>query len=392
MLAKNIFTNTYQLPANLAPALRFHAFRLAHNALPTRMRDRWRHGLTDCSFCGLEPETLAHLHTQCPATALAVSKITHYTPDKGKTLILRTAEPDDYVFRSSSVSPADQLTLLIFSCAIWRSRSNFTSRHHQPSFQTVGADQITAMFRQLRSSTTKSPRVRDRTKQRADFLRLLAALPPSTLVYTDGSSYGNPGPAGAGFLIDDSSYHSFSLGQATNNVAELSALHKAVTSLLDSPPSLPIVFFIDNLFTINIAERKWIGRSNKKLIRQLLQALDQLRRVASFSFAWVPGHASIIGNEIADWLAKRGACGTTSSVAPPPHVLQGNFPPPEFKIEHEPVLPLLLSAISNVSSSSSQLPSPAPHVHTATTQRRSSRTRAAPSIVAGIDFSMMMNY
>ena len=94
----------------------------------------------------------------------------------------------------------------------------------------------------------------------------------------------------------------------------------------------------------------------------------------------------------ADWLAKRGACGTTSSVAPPPHVLQGNFPPPEFKIEHEPVLPLLLSAISNVSSSSSQLPSPAPHVHTATTQRRSSRTRAATSIVAGIDFSMMMNY
>ena len=38
---------------------------------------------------------------------------------------------------------------------------------------------------------------------------------PSTLVYTDGSSYGNPGPAGAGFLIDNSSNHSFSLRQRT---------------------------------------------------------------------------------------------------------------------------------------------------------------------------------
>jgi len=43
------------------------------------------------------------------------------------------------------------------------------------------------------------------------------------LVYTDGGSRGNPGPAAIGVLIGDKSY-SQAIGQATNNVAEYRAV------------------------------------------------------------------------------------------------------------------------------------------------------------------------
>ena len=82
----------------------------------------------------------------------------------------------------------------------------------------------------------------------------------ATSVYTDGSSLGNPGPAGSGFWI-----------------------------------SVP-------------------AKSNKALISTLLSALDKLSEIATPKFFWFPGHANIPGNEIADWLAKRG--GRRISTAP----------------------------------------------------------------------------
>ncbi len=53
------------------------------------------------------------------------------------------------------------------------------------------------------------------------------------IVYTDGGSRGNPGPAAAGFIIDDPdggrlAAKGFFLGETTNNVAEYTALIKAL--------------------------------------------------------------------------------------------------------------------------------------------------------------------
>jgi formyltetrahydrofolate-dependent phosphoribosylglycinamide formyltransferase len=57
----------------------------------------------------------------------------------------------------------------------------------------------------------------------------------SLIAYTDGGSRGNPGPAGAAFVLTTSDNRSvlskaFFLGQATNNVAEYTALIKALES------------------------------------------------------------------------------------------------------------------------------------------------------------------
>ncbi len=61
-------------------------------------------------------------------------------------------------------------------------------------------------------------------------------LPKETkqvIVYTDGASRGNPGPAAAGFILTDPSGNqlqakAFFLGRATNNVAEYTAVCKAL--------------------------------------------------------------------------------------------------------------------------------------------------------------------
>ena len=53
------------------------------------------------------------------------------------------------------------------------------------------------------------------------------------IVYTDGGARGNPGPAGLGFVIEDISGNTIYeageyIGETTNNVAEYSALIKAL--------------------------------------------------------------------------------------------------------------------------------------------------------------------
>jgi phosphoribosylglycinamide formyltransferase-1 len=58
-------------------------------------------------------------------------------------------------------------------------------------------------------------------------------LPDEIIIYTDGASRGNPGPAAAGFILKDADgkqlqAKSFFLGRATNNVAEYTAIIKAL--------------------------------------------------------------------------------------------------------------------------------------------------------------------
>ena len=57
-------------------------------------------------------------------------------------------------------------------------------------------------------------------------------------------------------------------------------------------------------------------RANKTLIAKMRASLCDLRRLTTVHLMWVPAHAGIIQNKIADRLAKRGAHGVSSRVAP----------------------------------------------------------------------------
>jgi ribonuclease HI len=122
------------------------------------------------------------------------------------------------------------------------------------------------------------------------------------LAYTDGACSGNPGPAGIGIVLvcgDHRRELSEYIGEATSNIAELTAVVRALTAIRDR--TRPIVVHSDSKYTIGLLSRNWNAKANKALVQQA-RAL-----VATFSrlrFEWVPGHAGVVENERCDTLAR----------------------------------------------------------------------------------------
>ena len=116
--------------------------------------------------------------------------------------------------------------------------------------------------------------------------------------------------------LDIHNYQSLSehYPKTTNNLAELLALSIAADHACQAAEHLtnahehtpPVHFFVDNQYAINTATRSCKNRKHKAIIATLLQHLDRLSTLTDHHIHWVPGHAEILGNEIADWLAKGG--------------------------------------------------------------------------------------
>ena len=116
-------------------------------------------------------------------------------------------------------------------------------------------------------------------------------------------------------------YFSSFLDNATNNVAELHGLHHATTIMLEVgnyiPDYVPFYVFIDNILTIRIGMGHVMCSFDPdmaKAIRTAIHSISQRHRVL---LLWSPAHVGIPGNEVADFLANRGADGITSCDPPP---------------------------------------------------------------------------
>jgi ribonuclease HI len=130
-------------------------------------------------------------------------------------------------------------------------------------------------------------------------------------VYIDGSSKGNPGPGGAGIVIQDKAtqetigIHGIPLGCVTNNQAEFLALKHALIELTGEGLSGDqIKVLTDSQLVIGIFSQNWKARANLELvieIRNLVKDFPQL------TFAYVRGHNGNRGNELADSLAQEAA-------------------------------------------------------------------------------------
>ena len=260
ILAKRVCRNTECLPVSLLSSLRYHAFEIIHNALPTRQRERWRGINTSCSFCDCDAESFRHLHVECKVVRDAANRIVRASHDRVLFTCLLSASDDDYAFRSidpKSLTSSERVTMLTFSLAVWRARRSYASRPFHPSFCALASNLIVDTFFKLHAATQRKRKKKaiDETKLRADFQAKLHALPRDALfTFTDGSSYGNPGPAGAGYVcssprfpdrLPTSSRH---LGTATNNVAEVHAILDAATdiasTLADVPSPPPGIYFL----------------------------------------------------------------------------------------------------------------------------------------------------
>ena len=120
-------------------------------------------------------------------------------------------------------------------------------------------------------------------------------------IYTDGASSGNPGPSGIGILLiyeEKRKEISKYIGQATNNIAELTAIKVALEEL--KRHDLPVRIFSDSSYSIGLLTKGWKPQKNKKLVSDIRTLTDKF---SDLCFIKVKGHSGIKENEVADFLA-----------------------------------------------------------------------------------------
>lgn len=120
-------------------------------------------------------------------------------------------------------------------------------------------------------------------------------------IFTDGASSGNPGPSGIGvYMIYKERKKEISefIGNATNNIAELTAIKRALEELKKF--DIPVFIYTDSNYSLGVLTKDWKVQANKELIVEIKKLLTKFKKVEIIK---VKGHAGIIENEIADRLA-----------------------------------------------------------------------------------------
>jgi len=129
-----------------------------------------------------------------------------------------------------------------------------------------------------------------------------ADLPENCIrIYTDGACSGNPGPSGIGVLLiykENRKEISEYIGEATNNMAELTAIYRALSAL--KRQDLPVRIFTDSEYAVGLLSREWKPRANRSLVNDIRGLMG---RFPDLKLIKVRGHAGIKGNEVADFLA-----------------------------------------------------------------------------------------
>lgn len=121
-------------------------------------------------------------------------------------------------------------------------------------------------------------------------------------IYTDGACSGNPGLCGIGIVMKyGRKVKEFSqcLGHGTNNIAELTAVLKALEMV--KKPQLKVVIYTDSQYALGVLTLGWKARENRDLIRQIL---EEMKRFSDLRIVKVEGHADVPLNERADELAR----------------------------------------------------------------------------------------
>src|SRR5262252_1088363 len=88
--------------------------------------------------------------------------------------------------------------------------------------------------------------------------------PAAVLAFTDGACSGNPGPAGIGVVLvcgNHSRELSEYIGEATGNIAELSAVVRALAAITDRVRH--VILHSDSEYASGALTRNWRIRANK---------------------------------------------------------------------------------------------------------------------------------
>ena len=137
------------------------------------------------------------------------------------------------------------------------------------------------------------------------------------VIYTDGSSRGNPGPGGYGIILmwgEKVKEMGAAFRKTTNNRMELLAVIEAIKALKAN--HLPIHIYTDSKYIVDSVDKKWLdnwiktdfkgGKKNKDLWTEY----HALSKNFKIKFHWVKGHADNPYNNRCDELATAAADGT----------------------------------------------------------------------------------
>ncbi len=141
------------------------------------------------------------------------------------------------------------------------------------------------------------------------------------VIYTDGSSIGNPGPGGLGIVMQykdgDKIIKQKEISEGyrltTNNRMELLAVIKALKMLNEKAKNLPIEIYTDSQYVSNAINNGWLYSWVQKNFKKVknpdlwIELHKLLKQFKNISFHWVRGHNNNTLNERCDTLAKQGA-------------------------------------------------------------------------------------
>ena len=139
----------------------------------------------------------------------------------------------------------------------------------------------------------------------------------------DGSSLGNPGPAGWAWYVDEDTWDAGGWPKGTNNLGELTAILRLLEATAETGEELHIL--ADSQYAINVVSKWRLGwkkrgwtKADKKPIKnlELIQEIDRAMEGRRVTFEWVKGHAGHRMNERADDLAR--ACAEAYQVGRTP--------------------------------------------------------------------------
>ena len=131
------------------------------------------------------------------------------------------------------------------------------------------------------------------------------------IIYTDGSSRGNPGPGGYGIIMEDCrsgfvKEYSKGFRYTTNNRMELLAVIDALKMLKKN--KLKVLIYTDSKYVVDAVEKKWVFKwkttnfKNKKNVDLWLDFLKLFDK-NTIKFNWIKGHNNHPQNEKCDKLA-----------------------------------------------------------------------------------------
>jgi ribonuclease HI len=152
----------------------------------------------------------------------------------------------------------------------------------------------------------------------------------SLVIFTDGSSLGNPGPGGYGCVIVFQQLDEvIELGgnkiKTTNNEMELSAVIAGLSHTVFNTADVEI--FTDSSYVLN-GITKWIHGwekngwktlakedvANKSLWQNLISLVRERELKNKVSWNYIPGHVGVIGNERCDEIATSFASGKPATL------------------------------------------------------------------------------